>query len=744
MFRRHPLAIVIAAAVAGSWTPLAIAQQESAENTIHKESDKPEVIVITASPLARTQISSAQPVSVIAGDELREQHAHTLGETLENEPGISSTHFAGVASSPIIRGLDGPRVKVTQNGLDSGDVSRSSPDHAVTTETSVAEQIEILRGPATLLYGSGAIGGVVNVVDNRIAQEAVGGSRGFYGTRFDTASSLREATLGFTADHKDTVWHFDGFKRRSDDYDVPAFTNDEGETEDTVENSFIDAQGANFGFSYLFDGGYAGVAYGRLEQEYGIPGHHHGHEEEHEDEHGDEHGDEHEGEHADDHMEEAGPYAELWQNRIQFHAGLYQPWTGIEQAEVRYGFTDYQHQEIEDGAPASTFQNEQNELRVTLTHEPLAGWNGAFGYHYFDQDLNAFGEEAYTPPSTTTRHGLFWLVEQQFGDLNWQGGLRYEQVDVDAPTLVDNAYSSLSFTPLSASIGFTYQATPQLQFAANFSHAQRAPSGSELFSDGTHLATQTYELGLVYELHQEGEHEYHVEASDRAPVEEKSNNIDLGMHFETEHLHLQANLFYNQVDDYVFGAFTGVNSEDLMHEDEHDDHGDEHGSEHGDEHADEHDHGEGLPVIAFTQRDVELYGYELSGKYHLNERWEVEAFSDYIRARTRDGAENLPRIPTQRFGTDVHYLGNNWRASLGYTYYAQQDRIAINEEPTASYGLVDAKVSWFPSALAEHNISLYAKAENLTDELGFVHTSFLKEDAPVRGRNFSIGIRGEF
>ncbi|HET8817478.1 MAG TPA: TonB-dependent receptor, partial [Pseudidiomarina sp.] len=549
MFRRHPLAVVIAATIAGSWSPLVNAQAETQES-VHHDSDKPEVIVITASPLARTQISSAQPVSVIAGDELREQHAHTLGETLENEPGISSTHFAGVASSPIIRGLDGPRVKVTQNGLDSGDVSRSSPDHAVTTETSVAEQIEILRGPATLLYGSGAIGGIVNVVDNRIAKEPVGGSRGFYGTRFDTASNLREGTVGFSADHKDTVWHFDGFKRRSDDYDVPSFTNDEGEVEDTVENSFIDAQGANFGVSYLFDDGYAGVAYGRLEQDYGIPGHHHGHEEsdEHE-EHGDEHGvDEHDAEaHTDDVMEEAGPFATLWQNRIQFHAGLYQPWSGIEQAEVRYGFTDYQHQEIEDGAPASTFQNQQNELRVTLTHEPISGWRGAFGYHYFDQDLNAFGEEAYTPPSETTRHGLFWLVEQQFGDLNWQGGIRFEQVDVDAPTLAGNPYSSLSFQPLSASLGFTYQATQQIQFAVNLSHAQRAPSGSELFSDGTHLATQTYELGLVYELHQEGDHAYHVEPSDRTPVEEKSNNIDLGMHFETDQMHLQANLFYNQI-----------------------------------------------------------------------------------------------------------------------------------------------------------------------------------------------------
>ncbi|KFZ31464.1 membrane protein [Pseudidiomarina salinarum] len=711
MFRKTPIAILIA----GILPSVAMSAPDEQEQQ-HEHQDT-EVITITATPLTRTQLNSAQPVSVVAGDELREQQAHTLGETLQNEPGISATNFAGVASSPIIRGLDGPRVKITQNGLDTGDVSRGSPDHAVTTETSVAQQIEILRGPATLLYGSGAIGGVVNVVDQRVPSEFVGGSQGFYGVNADTASDLRDASAGFTADHEQTVWHADGFIRRSDDYSVPRFTNDEGETATAVENSFIDAQGANVGVSYMFDQGYLGASYGRLEQEYGIPGHGHGEEEEHDEE--------------EAHEEEAGPFANLTQNRIQMHGGWIAPYQGIEKLELRYGFTDYQHQEIEDNIAATTFTNEQHELRLTATHAPLAGWKGAFGYHLFDQQQNAVGEEAYTPGSDAIRHGLFWLVEQQFGAFNWQAGARYERVDIEAPTLTDIRYAELDFEPVSGSVGFTWQFARDLQFAVNFSHAQRAPAANELFSNGEHLATQTYELGLVYEAHEEGDHEYHIESAQQLPAVEKSNNLDIGFHIEQPGYHMDFTVFYNRINDYVFSEFTGINSEDLHQE--------------GDDEAEGgHDHAEGLPVIAFTQRDVELFGYELSGAWQFKPNWEVTGFSDYIRGRATDGAGDLPRIPSQRIGTSLRYNLGNWEAKAGYIWHAKQTDVAINETPTDGYGLLSAQVNFFPQAFAAQNLSIYLKADNLTDELAFPHTSFLKEDAPLRGRNFGIGIRGEF
>lgn len=728
---KTPLAIFVAAACAASWSN-AHAQQPLQSSSLHQH-ENTEVIRITADPLARTQLNSAQPVSILAGDELREQQQHTLGDTLAHQPGISATHFAGVASSPIIRGLDGPRVKITQNGLDSADVSRGSPDHAVTTETSTAEQIEIFRGPATLLYGSGAIGGVVNVVDQRIAHDFVGGQQGFFGLSMDSASDRREGQFSFSADNKDTVWHVDGFTRRSDDYQVPRFTNDEGEQLDTVENSFVDAKGLNTGVSYIFDSGYFGLSYGRLEQQYGIPGHGH---------HADEHGDEH----ADEHGKEVGPYGDMWQNRVQVHGGWKNPSAAIKQLELRYGFTDYQHQEIEDATPATTFTNRQHELRLTANHHALAGWNGAFGYHYFDQQQQAFGEEAYTPPADTSRHALFWLLEQQFGDFNWQTGIRVEEVEVSANNAEIIATRQFDFTPVSASLGFTVPLTSDLQLALNLSHAQRAPSANELFSNGAHLATRTYELGLLYELHEEGEHDYHIEANSLAPALEKANSIDLSFHIERPNFHLDYTVFYNRIDNFVFNNITGVNSLDLAHADEHDDviHGDDHADDHADEHADEHDHSDGLPVLLNQQRDVELFGHEISGAWRINDNWEFNGFADYIRARSVDGAGDLPRIPAQRIGTDLRYLASNWEAKLGYTYHFKQSRIAANETVTAGFGLLDAQVNLFPQAISTMGMSIYLKAENLTNELGLVHSSFLKDDAPIRGRNFSIGLRGEF
>ncbi|WP_127346779.1 TonB-dependent receptor [Pseudidiomarina mangrovi] len=728
MWSKTPIALIVAAVCAGSLQPSYAQQAQNNDDSREHQHENTEVIRITADPLARNQLNSAQPVTVLAGDLLREQQQHTLGDTLADLPGISATHFAGVASSPIIRGLDGPRVKITQNGLDTADVSRGSPDHAVTTETSTAQQIEILRGPATLLYGSGAIGGVVNVVDQRIAQNFVGGQQGFFGLSLDSASNRREGQVGFSADHKSTVWHADAFKRRSDDYEVPTYTNDEGERLNYVENSFVDAQGINTGVSYIFDEGYFGVSYGRLEQQYGIPGHaHHG--EEHDDEHGDEH--------ADEHGEEVGPFGDLWQNRIQVHGGWQNPTDAIKQLELRYGFTDYQHQEIEDGNPATTFTNRQHELRLIANHQPLAGWNGAVGYHYFDQQQQAFGEEAYTPPSDTSRHALFWLLEQQLGEFNWQTGARVENVSVTASNAELLGNQSYDFTPVSASLGFTVPLNSTLQLALNLSHAQRAPSANEIFSNGAHLATQTYELGLVYELHEEAEHDYHIELNSRRPAIEKANTIDLSLHYEQPNYHLDYTIFYNRINDFVFSAISGVNSLDLSH-------GDEHGDQHADEHGGEHDHEEGLPVLINQQRDVELFGYELSGAWRINERWELSGFSDFIRARSLDGDGNLPRIPAHRFGTDLRYLASDWEAKLGYTYYFKHEQLAANETVTDSFALLDAQLNLFPQTLSDMGMSVYLKAENLTNELGLLHTSFLKEDAPIRGRNFSIGLRGEF
>ncbi|WP_417439455.1 TonB-dependent receptor domain-containing protein [Idiomarina abyssalis] len=688
-----------------------VAQAQQEEE--HEHLNEYEVIVINASPLDKTALESAQPVNIISGDALKQLHAHSLGETLALEPGINNTHFANVAGSPIIRGLGGPRVKITQNGLDTGDVSRGSPDHAVTTETSTAKQIEVLRGPATLLYGSGAIGGVINVVDNRIPSEPVYGLQGNANVSLSNNNDNKEGSYDLQIGNGKWALYTDAFIRRADDYETPSFMNDEGEVVDHVENTFVDAEGGTVGGSYQFDDGFFGVSYQGLYQEYGIPGHAHG-EEEHEDEHGEE----------ENHVEESGPYANLEQERIQLAGQWRNPFSGFNRLDFRGALTDYQHQEIEENFVSTQFENKQKEVRLIGQHKEIAGWEGAVGWQWDISDKAAFGEEAFTPNTSRRTQGLFWVVEQEFGAHHVDLGARHERT-----SLSSDEQKLDTFDATSASAGYLYHFSDHTSVSFNLSHAERAPAANEVFANGNHFATRTYELGLAYELHEEEGGEYHIEASDTAVSTETSNNIDVGFHYENESFHANANVFYNRVDDFIYDDFTGLNSEQI------------HGDEGHDEHEGEHE--EALQVVQFSQVDAELYGYELELDWQLNDQWSVHGFSDYTRAKQRDG-DNLPRIPAQRVGTELRYQAVSWDGSLGYTRYLEQDKTALNETTTDAYGLLNARVNLYPDWLANYGATLYLKGENLTNQLGFVHSSFLKEDAPVTGRRFQAGVSISF
>ncbi|WP_287817895.1 TonB-dependent receptor, partial [Idiomarina sp.] len=603
-----------------------VAQAQQEEE--HEHLNEYEVIVINASPLDKTALESAQPVNIISGDALKQLHAHSLGETLALEPGINNTHFANVAGSPIIRGLGGPRVKITQNGLDTGDVSRGSPDHAVTTETSTAKQIEVLRGPATLLYGSGAIGGVINVVDNRIPSEPVYGLQGNANVSLSNNNDNKEGSYDLQIGNGKWALYTDAFIRRADDYETPSFMNDEGEVVDHVENTFVDAEGGTVGGSYQFDDGFFGVSYQGLYQEYGVPGHAHG-EEEHEDEH--EHGEE------ESHAEASGPYANLEQERIQLAGQWRNPFSGFNRLDFRGALTDYQHQEIEENFVSTQFENKQKEIRLIGQHKEIAGWEGAVGWQWDISDKAAFGEEAFTPNTSRRTQGLFWVVEQEFGAHHVDLGVRHERT-----SLSSDEQKLDTFDATSASAGYLYHFSDHTSVSFNLSHAERAPAANEVFANGNHFATRTYELGLAYELHEEESGEYHIEASDTAVSTETSNNIDVGFHYENESFHANANVFYNRVDDFIYDNFTGLDSEQIHGDEDHDEHEGEH----------EHGHGEALQVVQFSQVDAELYGYELELDWQLNDQWSVHGFSDYTRAKQR-GGDDLPRIPAQRVGTEL-------------------------------------------------------------------------------------------
>jgi len=693
-----------------------------------------ETVVVYASALHKNSLEMISPVSVLSDDELKNKSKPTLGETLKGLPGVNASYFGPVSSSPIIRGLDGPRVKITQNGLDASDASRIGPDHATSSDSLAAEQIEVLRGPSTLLYGSGAIGGVVNVVDNRIPTNNIGTLTGAGEYSHDTVSNSNTVAAKLETGNNGFNFHFDGTKRSGDDYETPTFStmDEDGEVEsqNTVENTFIDSDTFNVGTSYVGDHLTVGFSYGSIETDYGIPGHEH-HEHEHEGETEEEHE-----EHAD---EEESVYARLEQDRWQglISYALDDNW--IESINLRVGYTDYQHSEIEDGEIGTTFKNETTEARLNVEHK-LAQWHGMVGYHYSESDYDAIGEEAFTPASVTTTHAIYLLEEREFGDVTLELGARIEDYEITS-TITETehdhshdeeeedhdegeeesiAYSE-SFTNVSASAGAIWQYTPGQSVALSLSHSERAPLSAELLSNGLHIATGTYELGLGYHIE---DNEVHFEPEDIK--QGKSTNLDLNFRRFSGNFGYTVNFFYNDIKNFYYQQNTGLvyDEEDGLE------------SAIG-------AHDDAVAVYQFASKDAELYGVEFDVHYQIDPNAMVKVFGDSTRAKLKDSEGDLPRIPANKLGSELQYNVGDLQLTLTGTHYFEQDNISAFETKTDSYTIVDAQAN-YQLSLGAIDTQLYLNVDNITDELGFVHSSFIKDKAPLPGRNFRFGIRGYF
>lgn len=721
----------------------------AAEKPIQKDEQSIETLVITANPIGRSVLESATPVTILGGEALDNSQAATLGETLKGLPGVNSTYFGPVASSPIIRGLDGPRVKVLQNGLDTSDASRVGPDHVTTVEASTATQIEVLRGPATLLYGSGAIGGVVNVVDNRLPRVRQEDISGEVATSYDTVSNEKMLSGDINGGVGNFAFHADGFTRDSDDYDIPNEASDaDSDSIGKLENSAIDATGGTLGIGWIGDDVNVAFSYARLDNEYGIPGHEHAHEEDEHDE--EEHDDE---EHADEHEEES-VFARLKQNRYQSRVD----WQNIDgpftQVHWLNAYTDYEHSEIEDGAVGTTFSNEAKESRLWAKHAPLSGWEGVVGVHYTSSDFSALGEEAFTPSTKTTSTALFVLEEKQTGAFLWQLGARFEhtkhqpdnnffaeeehdeQEEEHEEEHGEINFSDDSFNANSFSAGVVYTLNDRSSLAFNYARSERAPSASEIFSNGLHISTGTFEVGAGFdiELDEDG---YELVQSTSSVENEVSNNVDLSYRYHGDTITADVSFFYNDIANYLYEQDTGLDSEQL------------HGHEEEEALEDEHDHEEDVtPVFIFRQQDAVLYGFEAQLDWHLNDNLRIESFADYTRAKldeaaSEEGNRNVPRIPAMRLGMEFHWETDDWHAELGATHYAKQSHFASYETQTEGYTLVSASMNYY-TTVADSDVTLFVKGNNLTDRVARVHSSFLKDVAPLPGRSFVLGARVNF
>jgi len=694
---RTPLYLVTNAALAALLaTATARAQEEPQEN--QPEAVELDTVEVRAVPLGGTALDSTQPINVLAGEKLDDRKQATLGETLQAEVGIHSTYFGPGAGRPIIRGLGGSRVRITEDGLNSLDASALSPDHATSVEPLLIDRIEILKGPANLLYGSTASGGVVNIIDNRIPETR----QDFSGAVEVRGSSVSDefASVGRIDGGVGAFqFHFDGFYRDTSDFEIPgsalsknllAELDPEERAEaprGTLENSFVETEGGTLGGSLVGDWGYAGLAYKRYDSTYGIPA-----ELEEEEEEEGEFGEEGE-------EEEGGISIDLEQERYEVKAALFSPLSGVEEINFKLTTNDYEHRELEGAEVGTTFLIEGTEIRSELKLAPIGRFNGVVGVQYEDTELEAIGAEAFIPPATTESIGVFAISEYDLDPVKFSAGVRWQddEVSLDQGLVIDGT-DQRDFTLFTVSAGAIWRLDDGWQASLNWQRSERAPTQEELFADGPHVATQAFEIGDV-----------NLE-------EETSSNVDFGIHREFGRLHLRADAFYNNIDQFVFLA----NTPDVE---------------------------DGLPVQVWSQADAEFFGFEFEASYlfELGAAGQLEGrlFTDSVQADIEAGNNEVPRLSPTRIGGGLDWHRGRLRANVNYYRVMNRTDVAEFETPTGGYNMLSANIAYeIPVRTA--NLELFVKGTNLTDETQRVHTSFLKEFAPQPGINFTGGLRLRF
>lgn len=662
-----------------------------------------ETIVVTAGS-TRGAAEIIQPVNVMERSDISEALQPTIGETLKNEPGVNSTQYGAGSSRPVIRGQGGGRIRILEDDLDIGDASVSSPDHAVAMDPLSTERVEIIRGPATLLYGNTAVGGVVNVMDERIPdhvpQTKVGGTVELRG---GSVADERMAAAELRGGASQVAWYMNAFTREADDYDIPgrAFAFDDPDSPTgTLPNSAVENSGGALGVSWVGKTGFVGASARVFDSLYGIPVEIHGHEEQPPLPPGD-------AVLAQEQAGHGGVRVDLRHWRYDVRGGFdtdLGPFTGV---DFRVGATDYQHAELEGEEIGTQFFNETIDGRLVLRNGSAGAVRGSSGLQFGRRDLEAEGAEAFIAPSTTDKLALFAVEEIESGPMIYQVGLRLQRQDTAA-----EGSPSRDFSGASGSFGLVWRTGRGYAIGASLARTERFPRAEELYSDGPHLATVSYERGDV----------------DLDP--ETSLGLDLSLRKREGRVNGELTFFVNRYDEYIFEYPTGEFIDDL-------------------------------PVFQFTQADAEFSGAELS---LLVELWEsggnhlgLEFTSDYVRAELTDSGEPLPYIPPWRLGAAIHYRGARWHSSLDVWYYDEQTRVPgfdlvdVDPElrglfgltPTDSYTMVNAHVGYrLPTGGTRglmHEFLL--RLNNLTDEEARNSVSRLKDFVPLPGRDIGLAYR---
>lgn len=676
-------------------------------------------VVVTAGPVAHLRHDAVLPMGVVGVEDLLSAGGVSLGEAVGDRPGVSSTYFGPGASRPLIRGLGGNRVTVMQQGIAVADVSDYSPDHAVSVEPLTSERIEIIRGPSTLLYGSSAMGGVLNVLGGRVPNElptqSITGSVTVRG-----GSTARERTgavnlQGAGGNH--IAWHVSGLRRQTNDFSIPGFAevHDDDEHDDdhdddhddeheeeheeeegvagVLENSAVLTGSASIGASFIGSNGYIGAAYTYYDSRYGVPGHAHGEHHEEEDEHDDEHEEEHEDEHEHEEEEEAGTEVDMIQKSFDIEGSWRFKSATIRGLRVRFGASNYTHDEIEGDHIGVTFDNEQIEGRLELDHSITADNHGVIGIQVKNRDLSMIGEEAFIPETATNTLAVFALERFEMGSVILETGARYEMANLTP----DSDARDREFSGASLSAGVNYGPSDRWSLALSAARSVKIPDASELYSDGPHVATRSFEIG------------------DENLESETALSFDASMHVHLPRVEATVSVFNNRFTDFIYLRNT-AEVED------------------------------GFAVFYVSQSDATFRGFETELDVELFSRGDRQVWarlwSDRTLAELSDGTP-LPRIPPFRLGGGLRFVDRQLEVKASFTNAATQDRVPQYEHETEGYTALDASVSWtIVAAQTAHAITL--SGGNLTNAEIRRHTSFLKELAPLPGRDIRLSYRFVF
>lgn len=674
------LRLMLAAAISGSAAGFAATPSVTAADL--------QEVVITATPLRKAALLTAQPVFALSGESLLRARSASLGETLATQPGLSASSFGPLASRPIIRGQGGLRVQTYQDGGDTLDAAALSDDHAVTLDPLLAERIEVVRGPAALMFGNAAAAGAINVITSRIPIERLEQPlQAGLEIRAGTAAEER-AIVGQLAARlgEHLQLHVDAHQQQSEDVHIPGFAWSSAARTEAIAggepvdlsrgrlvNSSGTAEGGGAGLAWVGERHRFGVSSSRYDSEYGLPGV----------------------------GEEAGEPPDIRLRMTQRRddvSGEWQPSSGsVRVLRLRASRNDYEHVELEPTGDVGTrYAQLGTELRLSGEHGDVIGTangsRGAFGMQVRKLDFDAEGEEAFLPPSVTRNAGLFLFQERDFGAVTLEAGARYEH-----QTVLDYTGDTLS-----GSLGAVWSMREDVSLSLQLASTERHPTATELYANGPHLAVQRYEIG------------------DATLGTETGRSIDLGVRWNTGDASAAISVFLTDYRDYLYAKPSDV-PDDLDTE--------------------------GLPLVRYVAGDARFTGVELEWS---RPRWRqttvgalgLRVFGDLVRAEDAAG-KALPFIPPHRLGAELSLDSQTVRIGLEAIWHDDQTRVADNERSTAGYTMLNLDLSLRPR-IAGRPVLLFVRGSNLLDEEARRHTSALKDYAPLAGRAVSAGLRWTF